>query len=428
MRGFRDRTEVSAVVELLTRRLAALGAETVPFSDAAGRVLAQPVVADVAVPGFDRAAMDGYAVRAEETFGTSPYNPLDLRVIGEALPGRPFPGVIGPGQAVRIMTGAPLPAGADAVLPVEQAQEEAGRLRVHEPIPPARHIGRRGEDIAPGTTVLFPGRILRPQDVGLLASLGVATVPVVRLPRVEILITGDELLPAGSRPDGYRIVDSNSPMLVALVQRDRGLPISGPILADKRDVVRDALLNSQADVILVSGGSSVGQEDHAPSLLAELGELPVHGVALRPASPAGVGFLNGRPVFLLPGNPVSCLCAYDLFAGRAIRLLGGRSAELPYRTSSVPLSGKIASAVGRMDYVRVRLHEGQAEPLAVSGASLLSSTTRADAFVLVPPNLEGYAPGETVTVYHYDSENSSPPREQGASDNSSPTRQRGATT
>jgi molybdopterin molybdotransferase len=410
MRGFRDRTEVSAVVELLTGRLAPLGPETVPLSAAASRVLAQAIVAEVAVPGFDRAAMDGYAVRAEETFGTSPYNPLDLQVIGEALPGRPFPGVVGPGQAVRIMTGAPLPAGADAVLPVEQAQEEAGCLRVHEPIPPARHIGRRGEDIAPGTTVLTPRRVLRPQDVGLLASLGVGQVPVVRMPRAEILITGDELLPAGSRPEGYRIVDSNSPMLVALVQRDRGLAVSGPILADKREVVRQALLSSQADVLLVSGGSSVGQEDHAPSLLAELGELPVHGVALRPASPAGVGFLNGRPVFLLPGNPVSCLCAYDLFAGRAIRLLGGRSAELPYRTISVPLGSKIASAVGRMDYVRVRLDEGRAEPLAISGASLLSSTTRADGFVLVPPNLEGYAPGESVTVYLYDSDNTSPTR------------------
>src|SRR5262249_46643849 len=162
-----------------------------------------------------------------------------------------------------------------------------------------------------------------PQDVGLLASLGVAEVTVVRRPRVALLVTGDELLPPGSKPEGYRIVDSNSVMLAALVRRDGGVPGAVRYLPDRREAVRSALLEADADALLVSGGSSVGKEDHAPAVLAELGEVTVHGVALRPASPAGLGFLSGgqecpphRPVFLLPGNPVSCLCAYDLFAGR----------------------------------------------------------------------------------------------------------------
>jgi molybdopterin molybdotransferase len=300
------------------------------------------------------------------------------------------------------MTGAPLPAGADAVLPVEAAQEEGGLVRVSEPISPGRHVGRRGEDIEPGDTVLRAGRVLRPQDLGLLASLGVPEVAVVRRPRVDVLITGDELLPAGARPEGYRIVDSNSVMLAALVRRDGGEPRVAPLLPDRRELVREALRGSTADVVLLSGGSSVGQEDHAPGLLAELGELAVHGVALRPASPAGVGYLAGRPVFLQPGNPVSCLCAYDLFAARAIRKLGGRSPELPYRAVKLPLAGKVSSAVGRVDYVRVRLAEGRAEPLAVSGASLLSTTTAADGFVLVPRDSEGFPAGEVVTVYLYD--------------------------
>jgi molybdopterin molybdotransferase len=166
--------------------------------------------------------------------------------------------------------------------------------------------------------------------------------------------------------------------------------------------VRAALLGAEADVILVSGGSSVGKEDHAPRVLAELGELSVHGVALRPASPAGFGFLDDRPVFLLPGNPVSCLCAYDLFASRAVRRLGGRSTDLPYRSTVLPLLRKLTSAVGRVDYVRVLIHDGQVEPLATSGASILSSTTRADGFVLVPRDSEGQAAGEEVTVYLYD--------------------------
>jgi molybdopterin molybdotransferase len=354
------------------------------------------------MPGFDRAAMDGYALRGSETFGADQYNPLEFAVVGQALPGRPYAGSVGAGQAVRIMTGAPLPAGADAVLQAEAAEETAGRLRVSEAVPPGRHVGRRGEDIEPGRVVLPTGRLLRPQDVGVLASIGAEPLHVVRRPRVAVLITGDELLPCGSRPEGYRIVDSNSVMLEALVRRDGGIPATAPLIPDKREAVGAALQGAAADVVLISGGSSVGQEDHAPRILAEQGELCVHGVALRPASPAGFGFLGGAVVFLLPGNPVSCLCAYDLFAGRAVRRLGARSVELPYRSGMLPLARKIASAVGRVDYVRVVAREGQVEPIATSGASILSSTTRADGFVLVPRDSEGHAPGESVRVYWYD--------------------------
>lgn len=402
MSGFRDRAEVTDVVRLLDERVRTLAAETVSVSEASGRVLANDVRAEVAVPGFDRAAMDGYAVIAEETFGAAQYNPLTLRIVGDSRPGRPFDGLVAAGQAVRIMTGAPVPNGADAVLPAEMAREDADSLQVSEPISPGRHIGRRGEDVEPGRVVLTAGRVLRPQDLGLLASLGVADVAVVRRPRIDILITGDELLPPGSKPEGCRIVDSNSVMLAALVRRDGGEPRVAPLLPDRRDVIRESILTSTADVLVISGGSSVGVEDHAPSLVAELGELPVHGIALRPASPTGIGFLSGRPVFLLPGNPVSCLCAYDLFAGRAIRRLGGRCPELPYAHERLPLAAKIASAVGRVDYVRVRIRNGQAEPLAVSGASILSTTTVADGFVLVPRDSEGSPPGEIVTVFRYD--------------------------
>jgi molybdopterin molybdotransferase len=406
MRGFPSRTDVSAVVALLQERAAALESESVPLPEAAGRVLAADVTAAVAVPGFDRAAMDGFALRGQETFGADAYNHLDFDVLGESLPGRPFAGQVQPGQAVRIMTGAPLPSGADCVLQAEAAEEVSDtgrrRVRMREAVPPGRHVGRVGEDIAPGTVVLRAGRVLRPQDVGVLASIGAAPVPVVRRPTVALLVTGDELLPCGSRPEGYRIVDSNSVMLAALVRRDGGLAAPVQMLRDKPETIQAALQAATEDVLLVSGGTAVGVEDHAPRLLQALGELCVHGVALRPASPTGVGFLGKRPVFLLPGNPVSCLCAYDLFAGPVVRQLGGRRWDMPYRTCRLPLARKIASAVGRLDYARVQVQSGQAEPLAISGASLLSSTTRADGFVLVPPELEGYPPGEEVVVYLYD--------------------------
>jgi molybdopterin molybdotransferase len=402
MRGFQDRAEVEDVWRVLESRLRPLPAETVELRQAAGRVLANDVTSDVAVPSFDRAAMDGYAVRGAETFGAGLYNPLELTVVGVALPGKPYLGSLQAGQAVRIMTGAPLPAGADAVLQAEAATEADGRVRMIEPMPPGRHVGKRGEDIESGIVVLKAGRVLRPQDVGVLASIGAAAVEVHRQPTVAILVSGDELLPPGSRPEGYRIVDSNSVMLEALIRRDSAVALPPCYVPDQREAVRDVLLNAQADILLISGGSSVGQEDHAPRVLAEVGELLVHGVALRPASPTGFGFLGGRPVFLLPGNPVSCLCAYDLFAGRAVRRLGGRSAEMPYRTCRVPLARKIASAVGRVDYVRVTITSGLAEPIATSGASILSSTTRADGFVLTPRDSEGAAAGETVQVFLYD--------------------------
>jgi molybdopterin molybdotransferase len=410
MRGFQDRTEVAEAIRLLDVHLAPLPAEPVPVTEAAGRVLAEDVVSAVDVPSFDRAAMDGYALRGNETFGAGAYNPLEFSVIGEALPGRPFGGTVETGQAVRIMTGAPLPAGADAVLQAESAEEVSAtagtpaRVRVSDAVPPGRHVGRTGEDVAAGSVVLRAGRTLRPQDVGVLASVGASPVRVVRRPAVAILVTGDELLPAGQKPSGYRIVDSNSVMLAALARRDGAGAVSVEMVPDRRESVRDALLGTAADVVFLSGGSSVGQEDHAPRVLAEAGTLLIHGVALRPASPSGFGILPGeppRPVFLLPGNPVSCLCAYDLFAGRAVRRLGGRSPELPYRTVTLLLARKLSSAVGRVDYARVFIREGQVEPLATSGASVLSSTTRADGFVLVPRDSEGHAPGENVIVYLY---------------------------
>jgi molybdopterin molybdotransferase len=302
------------------------------------------------------------------------------------------------------MTGAPVPDGADAVVMAEVCEEVGGQVRVTDAVAPRKNVGAVGEDIRKGDPVLPAGRRLRPQDVGLLASIGLARVACVRRPHAALVITGDELLPAGSRPEGVRIVDSNSVMLCALVARDGGDVLPYEILPDRPERVRAALENEEADVLLVSGGSSVGQEDHAPRLVAELGTLDFHGVSMRPSSPAGVGRIGDRFVFLLPGNPVSCLCAYEFFAGPSIRVLGGRSREWPHRCVRLPLARKIASAVGRTDYVRVAIDGGRAVPVSTSGASILSSTVRASGVVIVPRELEGMAEGSEVDVLLYDEE------------------------
>jgi molybdopterin molybdotransferase len=402
MRGFRDRADVEHVWRTLDTRLRPVARETITLDDAWGRVLAEDVRSDIPVPSFDRAAMDGYALRAEETYGAGAYNPLEFSIVGDAYPGRACTVPILPEQAARIMTGAPMPPGADAVVPAESAEERGQRVRVCEAVSRGKNVGRRGEDIESGTVVLSAGRILRPQDLGLLASIGCACASVWRRPDVEIVITGDELLPRGSRPEQFRIVDSNSIMLESLVRRDGGNAKTSPIVPDTLAGIEKVVLRSAADILLISGGSSVGLEDHAPRVIAEHGELTFHGMALRPASPAGVGFLHDRPVFLLPGNPVSCLCAYDFFAGRAIRRLGGRPMVWPYRKERLPLARKIASAIGRVDYVRVLVREATVEPIATSGAAILSSTTRADGFVIVPRDSEGHAAGEQVDVFLYD--------------------------
>jgi molybdopterin molybdotransferase len=401
MRGFAHRHTVEAALAWLDAQLRPPGAEIVPLRMAAGRVLASPVVSDVDVPGFDRATMDGYAVMAESTEGATSYNRLPLIVVGDALPGHPFQGSVGVGQGVRIMTGAPLPLGCDAVLPAEWIETATdASVSALTAVSPGKHVGRRGEDIVRGTALFQAGRVLRPQDLGVLSSVGVGEVRVFTRPEIRLVVTGNELLPSGSQPHGYRIVDANGPMLAALVERDGGRVDFPGLVPDEHDAILNAL-EAPADVIIVSGGSSVGIEDLAPTILARHGDLAIHGIAMRPSSPTGLGRIGHRLVFLLPGNPVSCLCAYDFFAGRAIRALGGRTKTWPYRSIRARLARKISSPIGRLDYARVQVADGAVEPLAVGGASVLSSTTRADGFVIVPDDSEGFAPGSDVEVWLY---------------------------
>lgn len=401
MRGFAARTTLTDALRWVDRHAAPREAERTRLPELAGRVLTAAVVSEVDVPGFTRAMMDGFAVRGGDTSGAGPYNRVRLMIRGRAAAGEGYDGELASGEALRIMTGAPLPAGTDAVIPAEKVEVQGDAVFVLEEMPPGKHVGRPGEDVSAGQEVLAAGRRLRPQDLGVLSSIGIREAWAVRQPRVRIAVTGNELLPAGSKAHGCRVADANGPMLAALVQRDGGSVIDRGIVPDEPTAILQAM-RDEADVVLVSGGSSVGEEDYAPALLALHGELAIHGIAMRPSSPAGMGRLEGRLVFLLPGNPVSCLCAYDFFAGRAIRAMGGRSKDWPYRLRRGVLSSKLVSVVGRADYARVRFDGRQVQPLAIGGASVLSSTTRADGFVVVPQDSEGYPAGEEVDVWMYD--------------------------
>jgi len=401
MRGFATRHDVDEALALLRQRLTALPNEVIGLAAGLDRVLADDVVAAVDVPHFERSAVDGYGVRARDTFGASNYNPIPLVLKGEILPGRALDLTLMAHEAVRIMTGAPLPAGADAVVMAEYAEEDAERVNILQPISPFKNVGRIGEDIRRGDVVLTRGRKLRPQDLGVLASIQVAHIPVYRRPTVALIITGNELVAVGEPLTGCQIVDSNSCTLAGLSRRLGALPVRKGIIGDDYQLIKEAIQQATEDVVIITGGTSVGAEDYAPLIIQEIGELVVHGVSMRPSSPVGFGFIQQQPIFLIPGNPVSALVAFDAFVGPTLQLLQGLQPTYPYAKVRGTLTRKIASAIGRVDFVRVRRTAAGIEPLRVTGASILSSTTRADGFIIVDKNSEGLDEGQEVEVYVY---------------------------
>ena len=401
MRGFKKRSPVKDALDWIHKQSIKLSEETILLQSATGRILARDVISPLDIPSFNRSMMDGYAIIASDAQGASTYNPLQLQLVGQSMPGRGTDVKVISGTAVTIMTGAPVPNGANAVLPAENVEMDEPFIFVSESVAEGRNIGLIGEDVTSGSTLLKQGRRLRPQDIALLASIGTKEVFVLRQIRVSIIITGNEILPTGETPKGYQIVNSNGPMLESLSHRDGAVIINSRIVPDNPELIRQALLE-EYDVLLITGGTSVGEEDLVPLLLSECGELTIHGIAMRPSRSAGMGKIGEQLVFLLPGNPVACLCAYDFFAGHFIRQSSGLFSKSPYSSSLKPLKQKITSMIGRTDYARVRLSNNEVESLAISGAGILTSTTQADGFIIIPADKEGYSAGTEVEVFLYD--------------------------
>jgi len=402
MRGFQEKTDLDAALEVLRSSVAPLGEELVSFRDALGRTVARDVLSSQDVPSFDKSAMDGYAVRAADTFGASPTDPVSLRVVGEVVPGDPGSAPVGAGEAVRIMTGGTLPPGSDAVLMAEYATDEGGLVLAHASVVPGRNVARTGEDIRMGDPVLERGRVLRPQDLGVLASIRLLDIPVIRRPLVGILSSGNEVVEPDSPEAGQtgRVVNSCRYMLEGLVTEIGGIPQWLGTLPDDREMLREALRAFDGDVLITTGATSVGKEDYLPGLLSELGDLLVHGVNIRPASPTAFGRMGNGLVILLPGNPVAAFVGFDVFVRPALQLLLGRREERRNRRVRGRLRRKLASALNRTDFVRVRIvGEGEIEPLRSGGSGILSSVTRADGFVIVPRDDEGLEAGTEVEVF-----------------------------
>ena len=380
--------------------------ETVPLAGAHGRVPAEPIRAPHDLPGFARATVDGFAVRAADTYGASEGLPSYLDVTGAVLMGRAPEVAVAPGIAVAMPTGGVLPEGADAVVMVEHTQETMpGTIEVVRPVAPGEGLVRADEDARAGAELLPAGRRLRAQDVGLLAAAGATEVRVHARPRVAIVSTGDEIVPPGTEDLAIgQIRDATASALGALVRDAGGDPDPRGIVPDDRDaltaVLRDAI--ASCDVVVVSAGSSVGARDETAAVVAGLGEPGIwtHGIALRPGKPTLLADCGGVPVIGLPGNPRSALVVFRLIGVPVVRRVGGMTSPPADPVAHARLERDVPSAAGRLDIVQVALRDGVAAPL-FGASALLSILGAADGYIVVPDAATGLQAGTDVEVTLY---------------------------
>jgi molybdopterin molybdotransferase len=380
--------------------------ETVALGRAHGRVPAEPVRAPHDLPGFARSTVDGYAVRAADTYGASEGMPSYLEVTGAVAMGRAPEGAVAPGTAVAMPTGGVIPQGADAVVMVEHTQEAmAGTIEVVRPAAPGDGLVRADEDAAEGTELVPAGRALRAQDLGLLAAAGVTDVRVHARPRVAIVSTGDEVVdPATAELGAGQVRDATAVALAALVRDAGGEPDPRGIVPDDHDALAAVLGGAVAssDVVVVSAGSSVGAREETAAVVAGLGRPGIwaHGIALRPGKPTLLADCGGVPVIGLPGNPRSALVVFRLVGMPVVRLVGGVTRPPAEASTRARLERDVPSAAGRLDIVQVAVRDGVASPL-FGASALLSILSAADGYVVVPDEATGLQAGTEVDVTLY---------------------------
>ncbi len=371
--------------------------ETVPLSEANGRVVARDVVARGDVPPFSRAGMDGYALRARDTAGASRSDPRTLVRVGTLYTGQVSPIPVRDGQCIEISTGAPMPEGADAVVMVEETDADGDAVRVFAQVQPQQNVGRQGADIQSGQVVVSAGELLNSSRIGALAAVGTVRVEVYDRPRVAILSTGNEVIAPGEELQPGQIYDINRFTLSAVVSENGGIPIAYPPAPDSLDALLstlDQLLTS--DVVVFSGGSSVGERDLIRDAIAARGRLLFHGVAVKPGKPTGLGIVQGKPVFAMPGYPASCLSNAHMLLVPMLR----RLARLPPRVNksvTLPLAQHVTSASGRHQFYTVRVVNGTAVP-AFKASGDITSMSRADGYIEIAANVERIDAGTPVDV------------------------------
>ncbi len=380
--------------------------ERIPTAQALDRILAEQLTAPQDLPSFRRSTVDGYAVNAADTYGATPGLPAFLTVVGEVPMGQAATLELGLGQAALVHTGGMIPEGANAVVMVENTQQvDEASIEVMKAVAEGENVIQIGEDVRAGEPVLPPGKQLRPQDLGGLLALGITEVSVALPPRVAILSTGDEVIPPEQTPGPGQVRDINSYTLAALAKRAGGEPIPFGIIPDQREALEAAVARAaaQADVVVLSAGSSVSYRDMSAEVINGLGRpgVLVHGVSVRPGKPTILAVCDGRPVFGLPGNPVSAMVIFDLFITPTIRALLGTDSP-PKQQIQARLARNVASVTGREDYVQVRLEERDGDLWAVpvfGKSNLIYTLIHADGTIQIPLDSGGVREGAWVTVF-----------------------------
>ncbi|WP_324735923.1 gephyrin-like molybdotransferase Glp [Thermococcus sp. SY098] len=369
--------------------------EEVSLDEALGRILAENVKSPIDSPPFDRSAVDGYAVRAEDTFQTREYAPVELEVVDEITAGMESKTEVTRGKAVKLMTGNKLPKGANAVIMQEQVKREGNKIYVLRPVAPGQNVAFKGEDIKRGQIILKKGQILRPQDLSLLKSVGIKRVKVKRKPRVGIIVTGDELIEELDERalESGKILESNSIMLKGLVKQYFGEPVFYGILPDDESIIREMLekAKSECDLVLITGGSAFGDKDYAHRFV----NLLFHGTTIKPGRPVGYG----ERVFVMSGYPVAVFAQFHLFVKYALAKLVGANFK-PAKVKA-KLTAKVPSTLGRYEFVKVWYEDGKAKPIRKSGSGLISSLVESNGYITIPEDSEGYLEGEEVEVVFY---------------------------
>lgn len=401
--GGEDLVPVEEARERILARISPLQPLELPLQEAEGCVLAADLVAEEDIPAFASSAMDGFAVRSSDVAAATPGSPAELRIVGRALIGQRPEATVGGGEAVRIATGAPIPAGADAVVPIERCEVVGDRVRVLQSVPEGKHIRPAGEDVRAGEVLLAAGRRLGPPELGLLATAGFSHPPVHPRPRVVVLSTGDELVPPTQRPEFGQVRDSNAYLLYAALREVGAVPVMAGIVPDDVEQLKETVLSHllQADAFVSSGGVSVGERDVVKAAFFKRGDVDFYRVAMQPGMPQGFGHVEGKPFFGLPGNPVSVFVSFEVFIRPALRkMMGRRTLFRPEITAR--LEAEVTGPRDKTQFARVRVRrtpEGWvAAPTGGRGSNLIATVSRANGLAIIPPGVETAPAGSEVRV------------------------------
>ena len=408
LKGFTKLTPINYALEQFFKslKLKPLDSEAIQLKDGLNRIMSMDIRASVDVPNFDRSAVDGYAIRAEDTFGTSATNPTILEVVGKIKIGLESTLRLERGEAVEITTGAQLPAGSDAVVMMEYTRKmDRKNLEVNSSTPPWKNVSRKGEDVTKNEIIICRGTKLKPQHLGMLAALGCNEINVFRKPCVAIVSTGNELVELGNKLEPGKIIDINRIILSNMIIEAGGKPIDLGIVVDSILKIQDVLKRGlkEADLVITSGGTSVGEMDLIPEAVNSLGKPGVifHGISMRPGMPTGLANIDGKPVILLSGYPVAAMMGFETFVKPLIlRML--HSSDEPAVVIKAVLARRVASSPGFRQFVRILVKKTNekyiAEPVYSTGSGILSSMIKANGLLIIPEDREGFDEGEEIEV------------------------------